>query len=494
MGDYPAISDAGDLIVFAAEHPELGRGLFIADPETGRWTKFLGQSQDGHLDPNEIHRDLNENDQYDPGEDFGNIGPIDLDAHLGINRTVGPGGGVFHQVAFMANDAVDGRDGLYGAKLIADDSFPQVLDHALYLGDGRVASVGELLPGVGPVHALNTYDPINTGGQIAFWVESGADEAIVVAHAPISTWSEVLFAVEGHALSENKDPDGDPTAVARFVPSRSNPVAADFEAQIDWGDGQRSAGTIAVDPWFAYGFTVTGDHTYKREGPYVVTVGITDTRDDKGGFAGSLAYVFNAVDEEDIEREAEDKIIVDGGAIAPLSTLVRVDEGAGTFEVTSSGQAEYLYNIALDSVSNDGQGVPSAAHEGRSDIMDVKTIHVTGTFDPANYADFEVEHYDTKVSGDLTEKSSDSGAEVGDRFTSKAESMITYEDNKTYDDGEFDWTLHTTHQVQYEQHRTPARDARDAGPGRRAGPAEHRRAGYKTVQPGTVRRLHHRGH
>jgi hypothetical protein len=56
----------------------------------------------------------------------------------------------------------------------------------------------------------------------------------------------------------------------------ANPAgdANDFSAQINWGDGATSAGTVAVAA--GGGFDVTGSHTYGTAGSYSVTTTITD--------------------------------------------------------------------------------------------------------------------------------------------------------------------------------------------------------------------------
>src|SRR5262249_37213136 len=51
----------------------------------------------------------------------------------------------------------------------------------------------------------------------------------------------------------------------------------DFTASIDWGDGSPvTAGTITQSRGAGTPFIVTGSHTYAEEGPYTITVSITD--------------------------------------------------------------------------------------------------------------------------------------------------------------------------------------------------------------------------
>lgn len=61
--------------------------------------------------------------------------------------------------------------------------------------------------------------------------------------------------------------------VATFTDPDTNAVATDYSATIVWGDGNSTAGTIAGS---GGNFTVSGANTYAEEGPYNVTVTITD--------------------------------------------------------------------------------------------------------------------------------------------------------------------------------------------------------------------------
>jgi hypothetical protein len=86
-----------------------------------------------------------------------------------------------------------------------------------------------------------------------------------------------------------------PFAVATFTTTDSGPPPASaFQAQIDWGDGQTSAGTITSS---VSGYTVTGSHTYADESPanqpYAVNVTIQDSTDNSSGTAQSSAAVLD---------------------------------------------------------------------------------------------------------------------------------------------------------------------------------------------------------
>src|SRR5262249_952547 len=188
------------LLVFAA-NGALGRGIYVADPLTGKSMKVVGETGDGHLDANEIWDDTNGNGQVDPGEDKGFITHIDLDKHLGIALTPALTGGPAYTVSFFADARTSGgeRYGLHTFQFKHDASFPAVLSPANAVGYQRVVAVGEMLPGLGTVNALDTYDPINATGQVACSTDTASGEAIVRATPPLQTSGQVLDALGGYS-------------------------------------------------------------------------------------------------------------------------------------------------------------------------------------------------------------------------------------------------------------------------------------------------------
>jgi YD repeat-containing protein len=91
IGAYPAISDDGSLVAFFGVHRLLGRGIFVADPTTGKWSKVIGQSGDGWLDPGERYDDVNGNGRFDQGSevDVGALTEIQPnDAGVGLELAI----------------------------------------------------------------------------------------------------------------------------------------------------------------------------------------------------------------------------------------------------------------------------------------------------------------------------------------------------------------------------------------------------------------------
>src|SRR5262249_57494898 len=103
----------------------------------------------------------------------------------------------------------------------------------------------------------------------------------------------------------NRPSEGDEGGVvAHFIASDSFRTVGQFNATIDGGDGKPSTGEVRQSPASPLVFEVIGDHKYQREGPYVITVRIADTRNQVGGFAASNASLGKDLNEEDIARLA----------------------------------------------------------------------------------------------------------------------------------------------------------------------------------------------
>lgn len=80
------------------------------------------------------------------------------------------------------------------------------------------------------------------------------------AESPVTVTASAVSATEGGAF----------TGTVATVGGDSDSSPADYSAQIDWGDGTTSAGTVNPDG------SVTGTHTYSEEASYPVTTTVTD--------------------------------------------------------------------------------------------------------------------------------------------------------------------------------------------------------------------------
>jgi PKD repeat protein len=102
-----------------------------------------------------------------------------------------------------------------------------------------------------------------------------------VSDAPLTASGLAISATEGASFSGT---------VASFTDANPAATSGDFSAVITWGDGTTSAGTVTANP--AGGFLVSGSHTYGEEGPFQLSVSITDV--GSGATAGSTASVADA--------------------------------------------------------------------------------------------------------------------------------------------------------------------------------------------------------
>jgi len=148
-------------------------------------------------------------------------------------------------------------------------------------GDGNVTA-GTLTLGNDNVYTVTGSHAYATGGQFtitAFMSDDNPGDNAPFAFAQTAAdlgygGSEVLSgAIETIAV-----PVG--TKVATFVDNTASLPASDYSAQIDWGDGTTTPGTVSAGS-VAGTFTVTSAvaHTYADEGLYTETVTVTRSTD-----------------------------------------------------------------------------------------------------------------------------------------------------------------------------------------------------------------------
>jgi len=103
----------------------------------------------------------------------------------------------------------------------------------------------------------------------ALWVAQGSHGKVsrldVGADHPVTAQGTTFEARAGRSVN---------ATVATFTDADPNARASDYDVVINWGDGERSCGTVhrLADGSFA----VKGRHTYDRRGSRKVVVRITD--------------------------------------------------------------------------------------------------------------------------------------------------------------------------------------------------------------------------
>jgi VCBS repeat-containing protein len=189
IGPHPAISDDGALVVFTGVHDTLGRGLFIADPETGKISKVAGESVDGHLDPGEEHVDLDGNGQFNTSDQFGaeDFGPFkeipiddpNLDAHLGINKIDKDREFALTRYAISLIVAANGSGIADGNRLVTLEIRPgpnwEENGQPSYLQLRSVLQTGQIVPGIGLINKIHVFDSVSENNQVTFWVEGNLE-------------------------------------------------------------------------------------------------------------------------------------------------------------------------------------------------------------------------------------------------------------------------------------------------------------------------------
>ena len=174
LGSNPRITDDGTVIAFygvlskeGAEsyHLTPGEGIFVYRVSDGVIERIAGISGNGLLDQGEIWEDANLNGQVDRGEDQGTFGRFDPEAPVGINAQK-----TGYTVAYIGFDNQNNK-GLYSTNFGFSNDEYQLLLPSLIVEQG----VG--------ISDVVIYDPVNTKGDIAFWIDTGDRDIAATANA-----------------------------------------------------------------------------------------------------------------------------------------------------------------------------------------------------------------------------------------------------------------------------------------------------------------------
>jgi hypothetical protein len=158
---------------------------------------------------------------------------------------------------------------------------------AINWGDGQPASVGESdstggVPGVKGTHTYGEAGVYN--GTVSYTCSESSGTHTVsfqgtVRDAPLVASGLNVAGTAGQSLTG---------AVAHFTDADPGGLASDFSAQIAWGDGGTTPGTVTAAP--GGGFDVAGTHTYSGTGNYPISTTISDV-DGSSTNAGSSATI-----------------------------------------------------------------------------------------------------------------------------------------------------------------------------------------------------------
>jgi hypothetical protein len=154
----------------------------------------------------------------------------------------------------------------------------------IYWGDGTPTSAGVSDGGTG-VQGSHIYaDERTANGNVSYTCSNmvGTQTAYftaTVTDAPLTAGGANVSGTAGQPVSG---------VVAHFSDANPAAGAGDFSAQIAWGDGSKTFGTVAAAP--TGGFDVSGTHTYDAAGSYAISTSVTDIGGSTGG-ASSVAQI-----------------------------------------------------------------------------------------------------------------------------------------------------------------------------------------------------------
>src|SRR2546425_1889404 len=174
-------------------------------------------------------------------------------------------------LASAANgDNITATERVSFTKRVADIDNCVFHDATIDWGDGS-SSAGQFDTGTTPgVKGTHTYAEEGTfNGSVTYNTDCTTNAKVTftatVADVGLSATGRDISATAGQSFTG---------VVSHFTDSDPHGTASDYSAQIDWGDGSSSAGTVSASS--AGGFDVTGTHTYHSTGQAAVNVTIKD--------------------------------------------------------------------------------------------------------------------------------------------------------------------------------------------------------------------------
>jgi phospholipase C len=215
-------------------------------------------------------------------------------------------------------------------------------------GDGQTTAGTVAADGSGgfTVTATHTYAEEGPFNPVVTIQDTDGASAVVTSSALVSDAAlqtappPTLQATEGLAFSG---------VVAAFRDPGGDGTVADYSATIAWGDGQKSAGTIAPDG--SGGFTVSAGHTYAEEGTDHPVVTIHDA----GGASAQVTSTVTVADAA-LQASAETFSAVPGTPFSGVLASFRDPGSDGTTGDYSASIAWGDGQTSAGSVTADGSG------------------------------------------------------------------------------------------------------------------------------------------
>lgn len=232
-------------------------------------------------------------------------------------------------------------------------------------GQGRVLALDECFDNLNVHGQLIVYD-LNVVGNGTVGVSGAASGGnIIGVHGllgslqPATATNPLVITGGGISATEGATFSG---AVAAFAASASGAVAGDFTANIDWGDGHSSTGTVTATG--NGGFLVLGNHTFAEEGGETITVTVNDNTNHTVSSAASVQVadaplIATGVDHLSVPDLTVNNLqvasVIDTGGTAGATYTATIDWGDGT---TSAGTINVNGNTVNISGSTSSYTVP----------------------------------------------------------------------------------------------------------------------------------------
>jgi hypothetical protein len=319
-------------------YDDQGPAAAAGESEIADYVNGQGVFLDGYL----VHKVVDQNEQPLVPDGSTNMQAIGQDAAATTGQEYNG------TVAIFQDADQTGSVGDYTAQITWGDgqtSDGQVVDN----GDGTLSVTG-----------ANTYGQSGSYTvQVQITDTADGDTAAASSTATVNDPSSPNLTATGQDVTATAGQEYNGT-VATFQDADGTGSAGDYTAQIDWGDGQTSAGQV-VDNGDGT-FSVTGANTYGQAGSYTIQVQITDTGEGDTAAATSTATV-QAAYVPDLAAQGQDLAATAGqaytgtvatitdpdhsGSVGDYSATISwgdgqtsvgqvVDNGDGTFAVTGS--------------------------------------------------------------------------------------------------------------------------------------------------------------
>jgi PKD repeat protein len=158
-------------------------------------------------------------------------------------------------------------------------ALPSAFSTTINWGDGS-SSAGTIVPnGSGGFNVVGSHKFTEEGAfAVAVAINDAADDNFTM-NASVSV-SDAALSATGVSVNPAQGVTVNNATVATFTDAGGAEPAANYTANIDWGDGTTSAGVITAA---GNGFNVSGTHTYTAAGVHTITTSIAD----EGGSAAT---------------------------------------------------------------------------------------------------------------------------------------------------------------------------------------------------------------